>query len=117
MTRKVPLKPTNMVQKFQFPIRSSRTRPVLYQHLFWFFGHPEVYIMILPGFGMISEIIPVFARKRIFGYETMVLAIFGIVFLSMGVWAHHMYTVGLNIYVETMFMALTAAIAVPTGIK
>jgi cytochrome c oxidase subunit 1 len=73
--------------------------------------------MILPGFGMISEIIPVFSRKRIFGYETMVLAIFGIVFLSMGVWAHHMFTVGLNVYVETAFMAMTALIAVPTGIK
>src|SRR5207248_832407 len=96
---------------------TTQGRPVLYQHLFWFFGHPEVYIMILPGFGMISEIIPVFARKRIFGYETMVLAIFGIVFLSMGVWAHHMYTVGLNVYVETAFMAMTALIAVPTGIK
>jgi cytochrome c oxidase subunit 1 len=108
---------TEIDRQFGTNFFSTSGRPVLYQHLFWFFGHPEVYIMILPGFGMISEIIPVFSRKRIFGYESMVLAIFGIVFLSMGVWAHHMYTVGLNIYVETMFMALTAAIAVPTGIK
>ena len=92
-------------------------RPVLYQHMFWFFGHPEVYIMILPGFGIISEVIPVFSRKPIFGYGSMVAALFGILFLSLAVWAHHMFTVGMNIYVETFFMVMTMLIAVPTGIK
>ena len=104
-------------REFHTNFFTTAGRPVLFQHLFWFYSHPAVYIMILPGFGVISEVIPVFSRKAIFGYESMVLALFGIVFLSLGVWAHHMFTVGLNIYVETLFMALTMAIAVPTGVK
>jgi len=92
-------------------------RPVLYQHLFWFFGHPEVYIMILPGFGIASEVVPVFSRKPLFGYSSMVASLLAIVFLSMAVWAHHMFTVGMNIYLETFFMAMSMLIAVPTGVK
>jgi cytochrome c oxidase subunit I len=90
---------------------------VLYQHVFWFFGHPEVYIMILPAFGVISEVIPVFARKPIFGYTALVFATVSIGFLSMLVWAHHMFTVGLPIYLQAFFMITSMVIAVPTGIK
>ncbi len=91
--------------------------PVLYQHVFWFFGHPEVYIMILPAFGIISEIIPTFARKPIFGYKAMVYAIACIAFLSFIVWSHHMFTVVLPIGSELFFMYATMLIAVPTGVK
>jgi len=90
---------------------------VLYQHVFWFFGHPEVYIMILPAFGMISEIIPVFARKPIFGYKAVAFSTAGIAFLSMLVWAHHMFTVGMPAFLNAFFMVASMIIAVPTGVK
>jgi cytochrome c oxidase subunit 1 len=90
---------------------------VLYQHVFWFFGHPEVYIMVLPAFGMISEIIPVFARKPIFGYKAVAFSTAGIAFFSMLVWAHHMFTVGMPAFLNSFFMIASMVIAVPTGVK
>jgi cytochrome c oxidase subunit 1 len=90
---------------------------VLWMHFFWIFGHPEVYILILPAFAFMSEIIPVFSRKPIFGYEAMVAASIAIGFVSMSVWAHHMFTVGMNSMTNSFFAITSFAIAVPTGIK
>jgi len=90
---------------------------VLYQHVFWFFGHPEVYIMILPAMGVISEVIPVFSRKPIFGYKAMAFSLVAIGFYSMLVWGHHMFTVGLPLGLQIWFMIASLTIAVPTGVK
>jgi cytochrome c oxidase subunit 1 len=90
---------------------------VLYQHVFWFFGHPEVYIMILPAFGVISEVLPVFSRKPIFGYKAIAFSTAAIGFLSLLVWAHHMFTVGMPLWLQAYFMIASMIIGVPTGIK
>ena len=91
--------------------------PVLWQHLFWLFGHPEVYILILPAFGIISEILPVFARKPLFGYQFVVFSGIAIGFIGFGVWAHHMFAVGLGPVANTAFAVSTIIIAIPTGVK
>jgi cytochrome c oxidase subunit I len=100
-----------------FFIPTDGGSPVLYQHAFWFFGHPEVYIMILPVMGIISEILPVFARKPIFGYKAVAFSTVAIGFFSMLVWAHHMFTVGMPGFLNGFFMISSMVIAVPTGVK
>jgi cytochrome c oxidase subunit 1 len=92
-------------------------QPILWQHLFWLFGHPEVYILILPAFGIISEVLPVFSRKPLFGYQFVVFSGIAIGFIGFGVWAHHMYAAGLGPVANTAFGITTAIIAIPTGIK
>jgi cytochrome c oxidase subunit 1 len=89
----------------------------LWMHFFWIFGHPEVYVLVIPAFAFMSEIIPVFSRKPIFGYPVMVAATVGIAFVSMSVWAHHMFTIGMNSYANSFFAITTMAVGVPTGIK
>jgi cytochrome c oxidase subunit 1 len=89
----------------------------LWQQLFWFFGHPEVYILILPVFGMVSEVIPVFSRKVLFGYEFMAAATMAIAFISLGVWAHHMFCVGMSRTLDLYFAAASLIVSIPTGIK
>ena len=91
--------------------------PVMYQHIFWFFGHPEVYIMILPAFGIVSQVIPAFSRKPLFGYSSMVYATSSIAILSFMVWAHHMFATGMPVTGQLFFMYATMLIAVPTGVK
>jgi cytochrome c oxidase subunit 1 len=100
-----------------FFIPSEGGSALLWQHVFWFFGHPEVYVMVLPAMGMVSEILPVFSRKPIFGYTAVALSTIGIAFFSMLVWAHHMFAVGMPTGLDIFFMVSSMTIAVPTGIK
>jgi cytochrome c oxidase subunit I len=96
---------------------SAGADPLLWQHLFWLFGHPEVYILILPAFGLVSEVVPIFSRKPLFGYPVMVYSGILIAFLGFGVWAHHMFAAGMGPIADTFFSLTTALIAIPTGVK
>jgi cytochrome c oxidase subunit 1 len=101
----------------QFFNVSAGADPLLWQHLFWIFGHPEVYILILPSFGLVSEVIPTFSRKPLFGYPVMVYSLMLIAFLGFGVWAHHMFAVGMGPIADSVFGVTTMLIAIPTGVK
>src|SRR5678809_1813516 len=91
--------------------------PLLWQHMFWLFGHPEVYILILPGMGIVSEVLPVFSRKPLFGYPVVVFSGIAIGFIGWGVWAHHMFASGLGPVSVAVFSVSTMLIAIPTGVK
>jgi cytochrome c oxidase subunit 1 len=115
LERGVSIGPWELQASFFDP--SDGGSPLLYQHAFWFFGHPEVYVIILPAFGIISEVLPVFARKPVFGYKAIALSTVAIGFFSLLVWAHHMFTVGLPNSLNAFFMVASMVIAVPTGLK
>ncbi len=100
-----------------FYLTSAGGDPLLWQHLFWIFGHPEVYILILPAFGLVSEVLPTFSRKPLFGYPVMVYSGILIAFLGFGVWAHHMFSVGMGPIADTLFAVTTMLIGIPTGVK
>jgi cytochrome c oxidase subunit 1 len=115
LDRGVTLGPWDVQTNFFNPAEGGS--PLLYQHAFWFFGHPEVYVIALPAFGIISEVLPVFARKPVFGYKAIAFSTVAIAFFSMLVWAHHLFTVGLPIPLQAYFMIASMIIAVPTGMK
>ncbi|MBO0800113.1 MAG: cbb3-type cytochrome c oxidase subunit I, partial [Blastocatellia bacterium] len=108
--------PANLVINEQ-AIAHHGGSPLLWQHLFWFFGHPEVYIAILPGMGLISEVISTFSRKPVFGYRVMVVVVFGIGFLGLFLWGHHMFTSGMSPYSSIAFSVLTMTIGIPSAVK
>ena len=105
------------IRRAVFTIRGRGGSPLLWQHMFWFYSHPAVYIMILPAFGIISDVFPTFARKPIFGYKMIAFSSIAIALLGFMVWAHHMFVSGMAPWLQLPFMILTMVIAIPTGIK